>query len=96
MLPVPERWAYPDSHAVLLSDLWSTRLIETIRPISGLDNCFPSFHMSGTIALVLVWYRLGLPFRHTIACLGAAVALSTSCWESTGSPMSLPVLRSRS
>jgi len=37
---VPERWAYPESHAVLLSDLWSTRLIETIRPISGLDNCF--------------------------------------------------------
>jgi predicted Ser/Thr protein kinase/membrane-associated phospholipid phosphatase len=77
LLPIPERWAYPDSHAVLLSDLWSTRLIETIRPISGLDNCFPSFHVSGTMALVLVWYRLGLRFRHTIACLGAAVVLST-------------------
>jgi len=49
---VPERWAYPESHAVLLSDLWSTRLIETIRPISGLDNCFPSFHISGTFAHV--------------------------------------------
>ncbi len=77
LLPVPERWAYPDSHAMLLSDLWSTRLIETIRPMSGLDNCFPSFHTSGTMALVLVWYRLGLRFRHTIACLGAAVAVST-------------------
>ena len=76
-VPVPERWAYPESHAVLLSDLWSTRLIETIRPISGLDNCFPSFHVSGTFALVLTWYRLRLPFRHAIACLGAAVALST-------------------
>ena len=76
-VPVPERWAYPESHAVLLSDLWSTRLIETIRPISGLDNCFPSFHVSGTFALVLTWYRLRLRFRHAIACLGAAVALST-------------------
>ena len=55
-LPVPERWAYPDAQAILLSDLWSARFIETIRPISGLDNCFPSFHVSGTIALVLVWY----------------------------------------
>jgi membrane-associated phospholipid phosphatase len=62
---------------VLLSDLWSTRLIEAIRPISGIDNCFPSFHTSGTIALVLVWYRLGLRYRHAIACLGAAVVIST-------------------
>jgi membrane-associated phospholipid phosphatase/predicted Ser/Thr protein kinase len=77
LLPIPERWAYPDSHAMLLSDLWSTRLIEAIRPMSGLDNCFPSFHTSGTMALVLVWYRLRLQFRHTIACLGAAVAVST-------------------
>src|SRR5439155_26234716 len=27
-LPVPERWAVPDSQAMLLSDLWSTKLIE--------------------------------------------------------------------
>ena len=77
LLPVPERWAFPDSQAVLLSDLWSARLIETIRPISGLDNCFPSFHVSGTFDLVFVWYVLRLRFRHAIALLGAAVALST-------------------
>jgi hypothetical protein len=77
LLPVPERWAYPDSQAILLSDLWSSRLIETIRPISGLDNCFPSFHVSGTMALVLVWYVLRLRFRHVVACLGAAVVIST-------------------
>lgn len=76
-LPIPERWAYPDSQSILLSDLWSARLIEMIRPISGLDNCFPSFHVSGTMALVLVWYALGLRYRHAIAWLGAAVTLST-------------------
>lgn len=76
-LPVPERWAYPESQAILLSDLWSVRLIETIRPISGLDNSFPSFHVSGTIALALVWYVLRLPLRHTVAWLAAAVLLST-------------------
>jgi membrane-associated phospholipid phosphatase len=76
-LPVPERWAYPESQAILLSDLWSAKLIETIRPISGLDNCFPSFHVSATIALVLVWYTLRLPLRHAVAWLGGAVILST-------------------
>ena len=76
-LPIPERWAFPDSQAVLLSDLWSTELIETIRPISGLDNCFPSFHVSGTFATVLVWYLFGLRYRHAIAFLGGAVAIST-------------------
>jgi serine/threonine protein kinase len=77
LLPVPERWAFPDAQAILLSDLWSATLIETIRPISGLDNCFPSFHVSGTFALVLVWYVLRLRFRHAIAWLAAAVTLST-------------------
>jgi serine/threonine protein kinase len=43
--PVPERWAYPESGAILLSDLWAPELIEVFRPISGLDNCFPSFHV---------------------------------------------------
>jgi membrane-associated phospholipid phosphatase len=77
LLPVPERWALPDSQAILLSDLWTATLIETIRPISGLDNSFPSFHVSATFALVFVWYVLRLRYRHAIASLGAAVALST-------------------
>jgi membrane-associated phospholipid phosphatase len=77
LLPVPERWAYPDSQAILLSDLWSTRLIEMMRPVSGLDNCFPSFHVSGTFDLVLVWYVLRLRGRAAVACLGAAIAVST-------------------
>jgi hypothetical protein len=44
--PVPERWAYPQSEGILLSDLLTTRLIEAIRPMSGLDNSFPSVHVS--------------------------------------------------
>jgi hypothetical protein len=76
-LPVPERWAYPESSAMLLSDLWSAYLIETVRPISGLDNCFPSFHVSGTVELALVWYVLRLPLRHAIAWLAGAVLIST-------------------
>src|SRR5690606_32926030 len=45
LVPVPERWTYPGAGAVLLSDLWSAHLIGAFRPISGLDNSFPSFHV---------------------------------------------------
>jgi membrane-associated phospholipid phosphatase len=76
-LPIPERWAYPESHAILLSDLWSAKLIEAIRPISGVDNCFPSFHVSGTFATVFVWFVFRLRFRYSIGFLGGTVALST-------------------
>jgi serine/threonine protein kinase len=75
--PVLERWAYPDSGAILLSDLWSSRLIEAFRPMSGLDNCFPSFHVSLTVLMVLVGYLFRLRFRNTMALLACTVLLST-------------------
>lgn len=75
--PVPERWFWPDSGAVLLSDLWTSRLIEAFRPISGIDNCFPSFHTSLTTVVVLAAYRFRMKRRHAAACLGGAILLST-------------------
>jgi membrane-associated phospholipid phosphatase len=75
--PVPERWSYADSGAILLSDRWSSQLIELVRPISAMDNCFPSTHVSLTIVLILVGYLSGLRLRHTICALGTSVALST-------------------
>jgi membrane-associated phospholipid phosphatase len=75
--PVPERWSYADSGAILLSDRWSSQLIELVRPISAMDNCFPSTHVSLTIVLILVSYMAGLRFRHTICALGTSVAIST-------------------
>jgi serine/threonine protein kinase len=75
--PVPERWAYPASNAILMSDLLTTRLIQAFRPISGLNNCFPSFHVSATVVLVLCLYRARVPFRHVTVPLGLAIILST-------------------
>lgn len=77
LLPVPERWAYPDAGAILLSDLWDSRLIEAFRPMSALDNCFPSFHTSMTVVLVLCGSLHRLSFRVTAVPLGAMVVLST-------------------
>ncbi len=75
--PVPERWAFPDSGAMLLSDRWSSRLIEMIRPISGLDNCFPSSHVSLTVVVIAFCYLYRFRFRATVLALGIAVILST-------------------
>ncbi len=75
--PVPERWFYPDSGAILLSDLWTTRLIEAFRPMSGIDNCFPSFHTSLVTILALSAYHAGLRHRLAVALLGLVVILST-------------------
>jgi membrane-associated phospholipid phosphatase len=75
--PVPERWAFPDSGAILLSDLLSTQLIEAIRPISGLDNCFPSVHVSFSVLVILSAYWLNMRMRHSILFLGLTVVVGT-------------------
>ena len=77
LFPLPERWAYPDSGAILLSDLLSESLIEVIRPLSGLDNSFPSFHVSLSVVVIGVSYFLNIRFRHSILALGVTVILST-------------------
>ncbi len=76
--PVPERWAWPDSGAILLSDLWAPRLIELFRPFSGLDNCFPSFHVSLTTVAVGLCFVERLRFRWVALWLGVLIVLSTA------------------
>jgi serine/threonine protein kinase len=76
--PVPERWAYPESGAILLSDLWAPELIEIFRPISGLDNCFPSFHVSLTVVMVLLAFHYRLRYRWSALWIGILITLSTS------------------
>jgi membrane-associated phospholipid phosphatase len=77
MFPVPERWAWPDSGAILLSDLWAPGLIEFIRPFSGLDNCFPSFHVSLTTVVVGLSFTERLRYRWVAFWLGLLIVLST-------------------
>jgi len=75
--PVPERWSAPDTEAMLLSDKVSDRLIELVRPLSGLDNCFPSFHVSLTVLVVAACFMFRVPMRMSAAALGATIVLST-------------------
>jgi len=75
--PIPERWAFPESNAILLSDHISSRLIEAFRPISALDNCFPSSHVSVTVLLILAAYTFQMQLKHFVLAIGLAVILST-------------------
>ena len=77
LFPLPERWAFPDTSAILLSDLLRPWLIELIRPISGLDNSFPSTHTSMSVLVAFVAIRRRLRYRWTVAPLAAMVVLST-------------------
>ena len=77
VFPVPERWAYPESNAILLSDQWTSNLIEFIRPISALNNCFPSTHVSLTVILLIVCWRFDLQFRDSISALLLTVIFAT-------------------
>ena len=75
--PVPERWSFPATEAMLLSDKVSDRLIELLRPISGLDNSFPSFHVSLTVLVVAACFMFRVPARMSALALGTTVVLST-------------------
>lgn len=77
LLPVQERWTDPESGAMLLSDREADWLIEAMRPFSGLDNCFPSFHTSLTVALILFGFVYQMRFRKSFAFLGLTIVLST-------------------
>ena len=77
LVPVQERWFYPEAGAMMLSDKISAQLIEFIRPMSGLDNCFPSSHTSLTVVAILMCFVFKLPLRLTALALGSTVILST-------------------
>ena len=62
---------------MMLSDKITAALIDFIRPMSGLDNCFPSSHTSLTVVAVLMCFVFKLPLRFSALALGATVALST-------------------
>jgi membrane-associated phospholipid phosphatase len=75
--PVPERWSSPLTEAMLLSDRVSDKLIEFIRPMSGLDNSFPSFHVSLTVLVVVACFMFRVPMRMSALVSGASIVLST-------------------
>lgn len=78
LVPVSERWAAGDGQVLLLMDQISPLLIQGLRPMSGMNNCFPSFHTSLAITFALVISQSGNKrLRRTILVLSGLVVYST-------------------
>jgi membrane-associated phospholipid phosphatase len=77
LFPVPERWAYPESNAILLSDQWTSTLINSIRPLSAINNSFPSTHVSLTVIVIIVCWLFQVRLRTTVTAMGMMVILAT-------------------
>lgn len=76
--PVTEPW-YSQAGVAPLTDLhvWPW-LIDILRPMSGLDNCFPSYHTSLTVSLVLIAAAGSQrAFARAAAVSGALIVVST-------------------
>jgi len=58
LFPVRECHDFTPQVALLLDDLHPA-IMELLRPMSGMDNCFPSFHTSLSVTLALVAVRSG-------------------------------------
>jgi membrane-associated phospholipid phosphatase len=78
LVPVSERWAVPDNEVALLMNQLSPLLIEGLRPLSGLNNCFPSFHTSlATSFALLMSESSNRRLRRTMYFLAGLVFYST-------------------
>lgn len=70
LLPVPERWAFPGSGAMLLSDRLGEGWIRAARLWSSADDGFPSLHAALAAVVVIVAYAVRARWRHVVLCLG--------------------------
>jgi membrane-associated phospholipid phosphatase len=77
LFPIKETWASEIGMQFMLNDI-TPKLEQCLRPLSGIDNCFPSFHvlLSFTVsftALIKGYYKLGI----ILTILSLLISLST-------------------
>jgi len=77
-MPVREPWHEGASGVLPLMDKVHPWLIDIVRPMSGLDNCFPSYHVSLTVSLMLIAWETGpRAFSRGVHWSGGLIILST-------------------
>lgn len=78
LVPVSERWAAGNGEVALLMNQLSPLLIEGLRPLSGLNNCFPSFHTSLALSYALIIsHSANRRLRRSMMVLAGLVCYST-------------------
>lgn len=76
--PVHEPWEHGPAGVRPLMDHIHPWLIDIVRPMSGIDNCFPSYHVSLTVSLVLIARGSGLPrYARAATISGVFIIFST-------------------
>lgn len=78
LVPVSERWTCSDGQVSFLMNSISPFLIEGLRPLSGVNNCFPSFHCSLALTFALLLSESdNRRLRRTMVVMTALVVAST-------------------
>lgn len=72
-VPVNEAWAYPPSGVQFhMLDIFPS-FEEQYRPLSGLNNCFPSLHTSVSVTVAILAIRSGIRRWQWLASISAAL-----------------------
>jgi membrane-associated phospholipid phosphatase len=69
--PVNEVWAFHPNVSLLITDVFPT-FESDYRPLSGLDNCFPSLHTSISVSLAILATKSGSAFWKRFVPLSSA------------------------
>lgn len=78
LFPVNEPWSHPDSGVrPLITETLGPAFMEAIRPLSGINNCFPSYHVSLSVTLALVALETRKPVGPFAAINAVLIAAST-------------------
>lgn len=74
--PVAEVWSFHPDVKFLMLDAFPTFETE-YRPLSGLDNCFPSLHTSISVTLALIAVRSNNKVWKWMVCISAFIIIFT-------------------
>lgn len=72
-VPVNEVWSYPQSGATFIMLEAFPNFNTIYRPLSGLDNCFPSLHTSISVSMAILAVRSGNRRWAVIAVISAFI-----------------------
>jgi membrane-associated phospholipid phosphatase len=74
--PVNEVWAFHPNVSLLIVDVFPT-FEQEYRPLSGLDNCFPSLHTSLSVSMALIAMKSNIKFWKIFVPISSAIILFT-------------------
>jgi hypothetical protein len=77
LFPVPERWAYPESNAILLSDQWSSSSDQLDPADQRGQQLVPEHHVSLTVVVIAGVLAVSRPPSHHGDGAGMMVILAT-------------------